>query len=137
MPTWDKSIPARYGTDTTQDPVASFAPIPFSRVSVAILNVVLAWLSPGASEADRARPSRTTASRSASISATWHSTRESRSATFSEALDPDSTGGSFEMAVQFSETDAVGFTAAVDVAVDGATVTVGVATASASTAGRS
>ena len=46
MPTWDKSIPAGHETDATQCPVELFAPIPFSRVSVAILNVALAWLDP-------------------------------------------------------------------------------------------
>ncbi len=46
---------------------------------------------------------------------------------FSEALDPASTGGRFDMSVQRSEkaTDRIGFRATGDMAVDGATVTVG------------
>ena len=44
---------------------------------------------------------------------------------FSEALDPDSTGGKFDMAVEVPETGVVGFRAIGEVAVEGATVTVG------------
>ena len=44
---------------------------------------------------------------------------------FSEALDPDSTGGEFHMAVEVPETGVVGFRATGDVAIDGARVTVG------------
>ena len=46
---------------------------------------------------------------------------------FSEELDPASTGGRFDMSVQRSEktTDRIGFRATGDMAVDGATVTVG------------
>ena len=45
--------------------------------------------------------------------------------TFSEALDPASTGGRFHMGVEVPELGEVGFVAAGDVAVEGATVTVG------------
>ena len=45
--------------------------------------------------------------------------------TFSEALDPDSTGGSFHMGIEDPEHGVVGFIATGEVAVDGATVTVG------------
>ena len=44
---------------------------------------------------------------------------------FSEALDPDATGGSFMVSVATSETGARGFNPTGEVAVDGATVTVG------------
>ena len=44
---------------------------------------------------------------------------------FSEALDPDSTGGEFHMAVETPERGVVGFRALGGVTVDGATVTVG------------
>ena len=44
---------------------------------------------------------------------------------FSEALDPDWTGGRFDMAVEVPETGVVGFRAMGGVAVEGATVTVG------------
>ncbi len=44
---------------------------------------------------------------------------------FSEALDPDSTGGEFHMRVETPEGGVVGFRATGDVVVDGATVTVG------------
>ena len=45
--------------------------------------------------------------------------------TFSEALDPDSAGGRFRAVVQTSRTSSAGFFATGDVAIDGATVTVG------------
>ncbi len=45
--------------------------------------------------------------------------------TFSEALDPEATGGRFNMALQTSGTDTVGFTPTGGVAVAGAVVTVG------------
>ena len=44
---------------------------------------------------------------------------------FSEPLDPDSTGGEFHMGVEVPELGVVGFRATGGVAVDGATVTVG------------
>ena len=44
---------------------------------------------------------------------------------FSEALDPHAAGGEFHMAVEVPETGVVGFRATGDVAIDGATVTVG------------
>ena len=44
---------------------------------------------------------------------------------FSEALDPDWTGGRFDMAVEVPETGVVGFRAMGGVTVEGATVTVG------------
>ena len=45
--------------------------------------------------------------------------------TFSEALDAEATGGRFQMNIQTSETEAIGCYATGEVAVEGATVTVG------------
>ena len=60
--------------------VASFSPIPLTRVSVAILAAACASLPSDASATEISAPCRATASRSASTSASCRSTRDNRSA---------------------------------------------------------